>query len=297
MPLTAPRPSSYAATGSGDRDSWPLLKSRIFKLIAILVPLFIAIFIVTALLWPRIFVSIPAGQAGVVFRFFTGTRTDYVYPAGLHIIPPWDTMNFYEIRNQVMLHGFPVLSERGLMIKLDIAIRYRPKIDQLGLLHQKIGPDYARRVLIPQTESLLRRELGRRTAEDIYTNTGGLLNKAVTLARQEVDRNFVVAEDIMIRKVTLPKLVKESIDEKLAQRELMKSYAFRLGTAEQEAERLREEGRGIRDYQREVDSTLSDELLQHSGIRITREVAGSPNASVVLIGSGKDGLPMIPGGR
>ena len=206
-------------------------------------------------------------------------------------------MNFYEIRNQVVLHSFHVLSARGLMVQLDLAVRYRPKTDQLGLLHQRIGPDYARRVVVPQTESVLRRELGRRTAKDIYTNAGGLLNEAVDLARQEVGRNFVIAEDIIIRTVTLPKLVKESIEDKLAQRELLQSYTFRLETAAQEAERLREEGRGIRDYQAKVDSTLSDRLLQHTGIRVTREVAGSPNSSVVLIGSGKDGLPMIPGGR
>jgi regulator of protease activity HflC (stomatin/prohibitin superfamily) len=297
MPATVNHSPEDPATGSGTRNARSLLKSRLLKLMAILVPLLIIIVAVGALLWPRIFVSIPAGQAGVVFRFFTGTRTDYVYPAGLHIIPPWDTMNFYEIRNQVMLHSFPVLSARGLMIDLEIAVRYRPQVDQLGLLHQKIGPDYARRVVVPQTESVLRRELGRRTAEEIYTNAGGLLNQAVGAAGQEVGRNFVVAEDIMIRKVTLPKLVRASIDEKLAQRELMESYVFRLETAEQEAERLREEGRGIRDYQEQVDSTLSDRLLQHSGIRVTREVAGSQNSSVVLIGSGKDGLPMIPGGQ
>ena len=201
--------------GTNNRELRSLLKSRLFKLIAVLASLFIALLVVGVLLWPRIFVSIPAGQAGVVFRFFTGTRTDYVYPAGLHIIPPWDTMNFYEIRNQVVLHSFHVLSARGLMVQLDLAVRYLPKTDQLGLLHQRIGPDYGRRVVVPQTESVLRRELGRRTAEDIYTNAGGLLNEAVDLARQEVGRNFVIAEDIIIRTVTLPKLVRESIEDKL----------------------------------------------------------------------------------
>lgn len=295
--MTGQQPPADAATGVGSRDRKSVLKSRFFKLIAVLAPLFIAILVIGALLWPRIFISIPVGQTGVVFRFFTGTQTDYVYPPGLHIIAPWNTMNYYEIRKQVVLHSFHVLSVRGLKIELDLAIRYRPKIDQLGLLHQRIGPNYVKRVLVPQTESVLRRELGRRTAEDIYTNAGGLLNDAIDLAKQEVGRNYVDAEDIIIRTVTLPALVKEAIEEKLAQRELLKSYAFRLETAAQEAERLREEARGIRDYQAKVDSTLSQRLLQHTGIRVTREVAGSPNSSVILIGSGKDGLPMIPGGQ
>lgn len=295
MPTNAVQPATNDATGSRNRDLRSLIKSRLFKLFVIFGTLFAVVVVIAIVLWPRVFISISAGEAGVVFRFFTGTRTDYVYPTGLHIIPPWDTMNYYEIRNQVVLHSFHVLSARGLIVELDLAIRYRPKTDQLGLLHQRIGPDYARRVVVPQTESVLRRELGRRTAEEIYTNAGGLLDEAVDLARQEVGRNFVIAEDVIIRTVKLPKIVKEAIEDKLAQRELMESYAFRLETAEQEAERLREEGRGIRDYQAKIDSTLSERLLQHTGIRVTREVAGSPNSSVVLIGAGKDGLPMIPG--
>lgn len=275
----------------------PASNFLLFRFLAVFAPLLLAFLLGVAFLWPRIFVSIPAGEVGVLFRFFTGTRTDYVYPAGLHVIPPWDTMINYEIRNQVAMHSFHVLSMRGLMVQLDLAIRYRPKVDQVGLLHQRIGPNFARRVVIPQTESVLRRELGVRTAEDIYTNAGNLLHQAVELAKQEVGRNYVEAEDIIIRSVALPDLVREAIQDKLTQRELLESYTFRLETATEEAERLRDEGRGIRDYQERIDSTLSDGLLQHTGIRVTREVAGSPNTSVVLIGSGKDGLPMIPGGR
>jgi len=269
----------------------------IVKFLAVLAPLFVILVFGAILLWPRIFVSIPAGQAGVLFRFFTGTRTDYVYPAGLHIIPPWDTMNFYEIRNQITMHRFHVLSKQGLEVRLELAIRYRPVVQQLGLLHQRIGPDYAFRVLVPQTESVLRRELGAYTAEEIYTNAHGVLDKAITLARRELGRNHVLGEDILIRTVTLPDKVKTAIEDKLTRRELLQSYAFRLSAAEQEAARLRDEARGIRDYQASVDETLNDRLLQHAGIRATREVAGSENSSVILLGSGKDGLPMIPGGR
>jgi regulator of protease activity HflC (stomatin/prohibitin superfamily) len=190
-----------------------------------------------------------------------------------------------------------VLSLRGLTVRLELVIRLRPLIDQLGLLHQRIGPEYIHRVIVPQTESVLRRTIGRRTAEDVYTNADGLLGDAVAVAKQRVDRNFVEVEDIIIRTVELPAMVRAAIEDKMTQRELLESYAFRLQTAEQEAERLRDEARGIRDYQREVDSTLSDRLLQHIGIRATRELSNSENASVVLLGSGEDGLPMIPGGR
>jgi regulator of protease activity HflC (stomatin/prohibitin superfamily) len=42
-----------------------------------------------------------------------------------------------------------------------------------------------------------------------------------------------------------------------------------------------------------VATGLSDQLLQWKGIEATEKLAGSSNAKVVIIGSGKTGLPVI----
>jgi regulator of protease activity HflC (stomatin/prohibitin superfamily) len=247
------------------------------------------------ILWKHVFISILPGEGGVVFRFLTGTELDRTYGEGLHIIPPWDRMIHYELRKQVAMHSFEVLSVRALPVRMELAIRYRPDPEQLPLLHQRIGPDYARRVVIPQTESVLRRELSRHTAVDIYTNAGGLLNAAVLLARDEVGRNYVIADDIVIRSISLPAPVRAAIEEKQAKEELLQSYDFRLVTAEEEAQRKRDEARGIRDYQAGVDATLSARLLRHEAIQATRDLATSSRSRIVVLGAAEGGLPIIPG--
>ena len=64
--------------------------------------------------WQNIVITIYAGEAGVMYRRFFGTVTDYVYQEGLHIIPPWDTMNIYNVRIQTTLHDFDIfISKRG----------------------------------------------------------------------------------------------------------------------------------------------------------------------------------------
>jgi regulator of protease activity HflC (stomatin/prohibitin superfamily) len=204
-------------------------------------------------------------------------------------------MIHYELRRQVVMHRFEVLSVRALPVHMELAIRYRPDPEQLPLLHHRIGPDYAKRVVIPQTESVLRRELSRHTAVDIYTNAGGLLNAAVLLARDEVGRNYVIADDIVIRSIRLPDPVRAAIDEKQAQEELLQSYDFRLVTAREEAERKRDEARGIRDYQAGVDATLSARLLRHEAIQATRDLATSTHSRIVVLGAAEGGLPIIPG--
>jgi prohibitin 1 len=112
-----------------------------------------------------------------------------------------------------------------------------------------------------------------------------------------VGRNFVDAEDIVIRSITLPERVQAAIEDKLKQRQLLASYDFRLSTAAEEAERKRAEARGIRDFQATVHSSLTPRLLRHEGIRAAESLATSENTKVIVIGSDEGGLPLVPGGR
>ncbi len=245
------------------------------------------------ILWHRVIIIINPGYNGVLFHLFSGTEVDYVYTEGLNIINPLNTMYIYETRKQVALHEFNILSNKGLTIKLSLAIRYQPEVEVLGLLHQRIGPDYLNRVIIPQIESVMRKQLGNYDAEDIYTNKEGLLTNAILLALDEVGRNYVKVEDIIIRSISMPDKIKAAIEDKLSQEELAKSYDYRLQVAQKEAERLGIEAKGIHEYHATIDQSMSQENLKYEGIQATKELAKSQNAKIIVVGSGKDGLPLI----
>ncbi len=68
---------------------------------------------------------------------------------------------------------------------------------------------------------------------------------------------------------------------------------FVLLKEKQEAERKRIEAQGISDFQNIVARGLSEQLLRWKGIEATEKLASSPNAKIVVIGAGKDGLPLI----
>src|SRR6201999_4193470 len=55
------------------------------------------------------------------------------------------------------------------------------------------------------------------------------------------------------------------------------------------------EANGIAAFQRTVSQGISDSYLRWQGINATLALAQSPNAKIVIIGSGKDGLPIILG--
>jgi len=248
-------------------------------------------------LWPRIFITINAGEAGVLYKRFTiGTVTDYVYPEGLHIIFPWDVMHIYDARVQLVKHKFKVLTNQGLPVYLKIAIRFHPEYELIGVLHQKIGPDYVNKIIIPQIESVMRRNIGKYTPEDIYTNKEGVLSNIIVLALEETGRKYVRISDIIIRSLDLPPPVAQSIEDKLVYEEQFKAYVYILEKEKQEAERKRIEAKGIHDYHTIIAETLDDKMLTWQGILATTKLSESENSKMLIFGNkGTEGLPLILG--
>jgi regulator of protease activity HflC (stomatin/prohibitin superfamily) len=68
---------------------------------------------------------------------------------------------------------------------------------------------------------------------------------------------------------------------------------FILTKERQEADRKRIEAQGIADFQRIVAAGISEQLLRWKGIEATEKLANSQNTKVIIVGSGKDGLPII----
>lgn len=259
---------------------------------------FLLLALVIVVLWPHIFILVRSGEAGVMYKTFTsGTETDRIYPEGLHIVQPLNKMYIYNVRVQVIFHEFEVLTSSGLPIKLSLAVRYQPIYDLLGLLHQGVGPDYPNKIILPQIESVLRRNIGKYSPEDIYTNKEGVLSKIISLALEEVGRKYVKVDDIIIRSVELPESVRKSIETKIISEQTFLAYSYKIKTEEQEAKRKRIEAMGIEEYQKIITPTLSDKLIQWQGVQATLELAKSNNSKVVVIGSGKNGLPIILGDK
>jgi len=248
-----------------------------------------------AFFWPQVVITINSGEAGVLYKRFFGTVTDEVYPEGIYTIFPWDTLYIYNVRIQTVLHEFDILTNQGLPISISLAVRFRPEYEMLGVLHQQVGPDYIHTIIIPQVESVMRKGLSIYNPEEIYINKDNILTKVVIEALEELGKKYVTTNGIIIRSIILPDAIREAIENKLVEEQLEKKYAFILKKEVQEAERKRIEAQGIQDYQSIVSKTLTDKLIKWQGVQATLDLAKSNNSKVVVIGSGKGGLPIILG--
>ncbi len=84
---------------------------------------------------------------------------------------------------------------------------------------------------------------------------------------------------------------------KLQQEQEALAYKFRLDKEKSEAERKRIAAEGEATANAIINSSLTTALLRMRGIEATTKLAESPNSKVIIIGSGKDGLPLILGGN
>jgi regulator of protease activity HflC (stomatin/prohibitin superfamily) len=262
-------------------------------LVIVLLVLFVAVYYAK-----DVFITIRSGEVGVLYhRFGGGTVTDRVLGEGMKIIPPWDKIFIYNVRVQETKQTMDVLTSEGLTVKLSLSIRYHPELDLVGLLQSRIGPDYKEKIVIPEVESALRTTMGNFGMEVVYGSQRGLVQQALNESLEQVEQKFVKIDNVVLRGVELPPQVRQTIEEKMSQKEVADSYTFRLDIAKKEAERRQIEAGSLKAYNDTLNSSLTPSVLKWEGIQATKELAKSPNAKTIVIGAGgASGLPIILGG-
>jgi prohibitin 1 len=243
-------------------------------------------------------VNIDAGEAGVLWKRFAGGVVTDKPPLGegFHLVAPWNKVIIYEVRQQELTEKMKVLSSNGLDIQLEATAWFQPEADKLGKLHQTKGINYLDRVLKPAMRSAARSVVGRYTPEQIYSSKRDAIQQEILdETRKIVENQYIQLNDILVRDVTLPTAIKDAIERKLGQEQESLEYKFRIEKAQKEAQKQIIEAQGKADANRILSASLTDKILQDKGIEATLRLAQSPNAKVVIIGSGKDGMPIILG--
>ncbi len=244
-------------------------------------------------LWPFMFIRIPTGYHGVMYRyFFGGTVTDRIWGEGLHVIPPWDYLTLYETRLMEKNLTFSTLSEEGLNLEVSLSIRYRPSKEMLGYLHQDVGPEYYNRLIYPEVRSHVRETFGKRSAHAVYSSANDVIQelRSITILGRVDDTGtetrtdaYIRVQEIKLIGIELPDIVKQAIAERYRQEQLMHEYRYKLQRAEDEAERQRIEAAGIRDYNK-IAAGISPDILRWRDIDATLSLAQSENAKVIVLG-------------
>jgi prohibitin 1 len=239
------------------------------------------------------FTQIPAGHVGVVDFF--GVVSDNTLRAGINTVNPMANVIKYSIQTQEHKESMQVLSREGLTIGLEVSALYRLNPDSAARVYKTVaGGDYETIILIPQFRSICRAVTASFQASALYSTERERLGASIQdeLARAVAPRGVTI-ESAPIRNVALPTQLTEAIEQKQRADQESQRMEFILTKEKQEADRKRIEAKGIADFQTIVAAGISEQLLRWKGVEATEKIANSQNTKVIIIGAGKDGLPII----
>ncbi|MDI6779413.1 MAG: prohibitin family protein [Bacteroidota bacterium] len=246
-----------------------------------------------ALAITQVFTVIPAGHVGVVD--FLGYVSETTLKAGVNMVNPMARVIKYSIQTKEHKELMQVLSREGLTIGLEVSTLYRLDPDSAARVYKTVaGGDYETIILIPQFRSISRAVTASFQASALYSTERERLGASIQeeLAKIVAPRGVII-ENTPIRNVALPVQLTEAIEQKQRADQESQRMEFILTKEKQEADRKRIEAKGIADFQAIVAAGISEQLLRWKGIEATMKIAESNNSKVVIIGSGKDGLPII----
>ena len=294
------------------RSKWWRLVDRYLPSVVIYLML---VTLVAVVLFPYAAVTVPSGHAGVLWkRFGGGTVLDprQIRDEGLHLIWPWNELFLYDLRLQSITETYNAISSDGVSLSSTMNIRFRLQRAAAPVIHQALGPNYLQLLVRPGIGSLTREVMAQYTAEQVYsTARQEIQDKIRSLSQDRLSEKMmeregdepyrvslsdtVILYDTLVYGIELPVLVVNAINRKIEQYYISEEYKFRVERERRESERKKIEAEGIREFQQIVSQGISDSYLRWRGIEATLQLSQSTNSKVVIIGSAKDGLPLILG--
>lgn len=252
------------------------------------------------------FKQIDAGHVGVQKLF--GKVQDNVLYEGLSFVNPLvqvveistQTKNYTmsSVQDEGQQSGddaIRVLAADGLEVTIDMTVLYRVLPTDAPRIIREIGEDFENKVVRPLTRTRVRDNAVAFSAVELYSikREAFQTNVRATIEKDFRERGLVL-EQLLVRNITLPTSVKESIERKITAIQDAQRMEYVLDKGRQEAELKRVEARGIADAQNILSSALTDKVLQYEMIKAQRDLANSQNSKVIIMGGGK-GMPLILG--
>lgn len=253
------------------------------------------------------FRQVNVGFVGVK-SLFGSVKTEPL-ESGLHFINPLLDVTMIDVRtlNYTMsgVHdegsksgddAIRVLTADGLEVTLDLTVLFRVIPSEAPRLLKSTGADFTDKIVRPLTRTKIRDNAVYYDAVSLYSGKRDeFQSKIYASIEKDFKNRGLVLEQLLIRNISLPESVKASIESKINAEQEAQKMQFVLQKEKQEAERKRVEAQGIADYQRIINTGLTEQQLQYEGIKAQLEIAKSPNAKVIIMGKGNS--PIILDGK
>jgi regulator of protease activity HflC (stomatin/prohibitin superfamily) len=241
------------------------------------------------------FRTIPAGHVGV--KDFFGQVSSSTLAPGIRLVVPFTRVVRMSMQTQDLKELADVPSQEGLILNLETSLLFQLDPARAAEIYRTVGINYVGTIVEPQFRSAIREITASYEAKALYSaERERIATEIQALFNRLASPRGIVVQQVLLRKIGLPPVVANAIQEKLRREQEAEQMKFVVQKEQQEAERKRIEAQGIADFQRIVAQGISAQLLEWKGIEATEKLAASANSKVVVIGNTKTGLPIILGG-
>lgn len=284
-----------------DHDSITSVKSSLRNIRGISAAILVII-VIAALLMVTITV-VPAGNVGVV-DFFGRVSQQELEPGIQFKIPLSRVMPFSIQTQDYTMTGkigegqvasddsISALTKEGLTLGLDITVLYHLEKNNAPRIYKEIGRNYESKILRPSIRSVIREIVAQYQAEDLYSQKRAeAAEKILSSLKTKAKNRGIAIEEVLLRNVTLPTKLADSIEDKLKAEQESKRFDFVLEKEKKEADRKRIAAEGQRDSQKIINESLTDRYLQYLYIQELKDRQGTIYVPI----NPQNGLPLFKG--
>src|SRR5215471_8825556 len=207
-------------------------------------------------------VVVPSGMGGIRVSQTSGTRPGTLYPGVHFIVPLIDSVQLYDIRDQVLTTSsskatadkkaepFTAQSKEGLSIGLAITVRYKLDPKRLDFIHANLPQPVEKEIVPPLVASTFRELAPNYTVRDVFALRREEIRQLATdRITRKLEKDGVIVKEVMLRDVQLPPeyakgleglLLKEQENEGLGVETEMKAKQVKIAELEAEADRVKQ---------------------------------------------------------
>jgi regulator of protease activity HflC (stomatin/prohibitin superfamily) len=274
---------------------------------------------------PAGYVTVPVTFGNAQTQFGEGLDVTAPWPITKVATMSVQTQNYTMSAQKVGSSDDPVRVEGkdGAFAMVDATLLYRLNDDQATEVYRSVGADYQTKLVQPTARSCIRLEFtGYDMVAAATTAWADVSNDVTECIRSKIEPVGIELQDFQLREVKLSDDVQAAINAAVSAQQSIKQQEFMFLAAIIQADTTRTQAQATSDAQQILacggTSTtevrdgqnvtvvkpnpndrcqappLTEEILEYSYIQALRDLVNSPNNStVVLGGSGQNGVPLI----
>ncbi len=240
------------------------------------------------------FVLVGAGQRAVLFSLRGGTLSRQL-GEGTHLIVPFvQKPVFYDVRTQTYTmsatswegevkgdDSLTALTSDGQEVKIDVSVRFHPDAEKIFQLHQRIGPDYANKIIRPAARSAARVVFAEFPVGEVFSTRREFITQRITdNLRASLSRNDIILDEVLLRDLRFSPAYAAAIETKqIAQQNAQRMQyvlqkaqiqkQIQILIAQGEARSIQLKGRAIAQNSRVVQYEYARKIAPNVGAIIT----------------------------